>query len=180
VTPEAVGSFFEAAALFYEQAPWQKTGDRPIQVECAQYASGPWYAVVTGQAGVSPGLILYDTLEILRSVQQESAAPEESAQSAAALVVSYGGRDDLADVELHLIHDHAYRVAGDHAFPTVYRLEPGLNMRPPLAWELELVEGCLRAVVEFLRKKTRRREPLLLTVPVVSGALEMVLSWEGA
>jgi hypothetical protein len=63
------------------------------------------------------------------------------------------------------------------AYPSVYRMEPGLSMRPPLAWELELLEGCLRAVPEFVRKKTRRRAPLEIAVPVAAGELALVLSW---
>jgi len=35
------------------------------------------------------------------------------------------------------------------------RNTPGgwLSMRPPLAWELQLLEGCLRGIPEFVRKK---------------------------
>jgi hypothetical protein len=55
--------------------------------------------------------------------------------------------------------------------------ERGKSFRRPLAWELELLEGCLRAVPEFVRKKTRRLQPLSLTVPVASGELVLVLSW---
>ena len=38
------------------------------------------------------------------------------------------------------------------AYPEVYHKEQGLSLRPPLAWELELVEGCLRAVPEFVAR----------------------------
>jgi hypothetical protein len=64
--------------------------------------------------------------------------------------------------------------------PSAYRLEPGLALRPPLAWELGLLEGCLRALPVFARKKTRRLEPLALSVPTASGELPLVLSWEGS
>jgi hypothetical protein len=178
LSPAAVGGFFDAAALFYQQAPWQKTADRPIQVECAQYTSSPRFAVVTGQAGVSPGLILYDDLKVLRAVQQGRSSANESADATAALIVSYGERSDLTEVELQAVQEHGYRVADEHAYPAVYRLEPGLTMRPPLPWELDLVEGCLRGVLEFLRHKTRRRGPVALTVAVSSGELPLVLSWE--
>src|SRR5262249_23399898 len=45
VRPEQVGAFFEAAAHFYQQAPWKIVGnDATIQVECKKFESGPWYA----------------------------------------------------------------------------------------------------------------------------------------
>ena len=68
-------------------------------------------------------------------------------------------------------------MAGPDAYPSVYRLEPGLKMRPPLAWELTLLEATLRAMPEFVRKKTRRREPLALEVPTAAGSLSLELSW---
>ena len=51
-------------------------------------------------------------------------------------------------------------------------------MRPPLAWELELMEGCLRAVPEFVNRRQQddpAREEF--TVPAASGELKLVLSW---
>ncbi len=179
-TPAAVGSFFDAAAVYYEQAPWKRTGDRPIKVECARFASGPWYGVVTGQAGLAPGLVLYDSLEALLRVQQGDRSEEENARKTAALLVSFGPQGDLPPADRAALQKHGWRVASENAYPTVYRLEPGLSMRPPLVWELTLLEGCLRAVPEFLRKKTRRREPFSLTVPAAEGELALVLSWENA
>ena len=49
----------------------------------------------------------------------------------------------------------------------------------PLAWELELMEGCLRAVPDFVARHPQddpAREEI--SVPVVSGPLRLVLSWE--
>jgi hypothetical protein len=178
VTTAAVASFFDAAALFHEQAPWKKTGERPIRVECAKFSSGPWYAVITGQAGLSTGLILYDSLDTLHRVQQAGLSEQENARLTSALVVSYGEQDDLPAADLEALRRHGWRIAGQNAHPVVYRLEPGLSMRPPLAWELELLDGCLRAVPEFLRKKTRRLDPLPLIVPTAAGELALILAWE--
>ena len=77
VTPDAVGSLFDAAALFFEQAPWKKSGDRPIQVECHTFESGPWFAVVMGQGGVARGLVLYDNLKNLLRIQQGDLSEED-------------------------------------------------------------------------------------------------------
>ena len=47
-----------------------------------------------------------------------------------------------------------------------------------MAWELELVEGCLRAVPEFVAGH-QQDDPARdeITVPVASGQLNLVLSW---
>src|SRR5260370_42264387 len=61
VTPAQVGSFYEAAAFFFRQTPWKKVGfEAAIQIKCDKYQSGPWYAVLMGQSGLTMGLALYE------------------------------------------------------------------------------------------------------------------------
>jgi hypothetical protein len=88
----------------------------------------------------------------------------------------------LADVEA--ARTHGWAVAGPEAYPAVFHKERGLSSRPPLAWELELLEGCLRAVPDFVRRR-RQDDPTReeVAVPVASGELPLALSWvpeEGA
>jgi hypothetical protein len=177
VTPQAVGSFFDAAGLFYRQAPWKKTGERPIRVECSRFESGPWYGVLMGQAGMTCGLVLYDELETLLRIQRGDLPEEESARQTAALAVVFGAKGDLAPEDVAAAERYSWAVAGPEAYPSAYRMEPGLSMRPPLAWELDLLDGCLRGVPEFVRKKTRRLAPLALPVPTAGGVLPLVLAW---
>ena len=59
VTPEQTGGCYEAAALFFRQSPWKKVGyESAIMVECDRFQSGPWYAVLMGQSGLTTGLAL--------------------------------------------------------------------------------------------------------------------------
>ena len=53
-----------------------------------------------------------------------------------------------------------------------------MAFRPPLAWELELMEGCLRAIPEFV-KRHQQDDPAVeeITVPTASGELHLTLSW---
>ena len=182
VTPEAAGSFFDAAALFYEAAPWGRVGERPIEVACPRFESGPWYAILMGQGGMARGLVLYDSLETLKRIQRGDLSEEENARLSSCLAVVFGDEEDLPAADVEDLREHGWRVAGPDAYPSVYRMEPGLSMRPPLTWELTLLEGCLRGLPEFVRKKTRRLAPLTLQVPTGGGELPLVLSWttEGA
>ena len=73
---------------------------------------------------------------------------------------------------------HGWPVARPDAYPEVFHKERGLALRPPLAWELELLEGCLRAVPEFVNRHRQggpAREEM--TVPVASGPLKLTLAW---
>jgi hypothetical protein len=177
VTPDIVSGFFDAAAVFYEQAPWRRVGERAIKVECPRFEGGPRYAVMMGQAGMTAGLVLYDDYETLERIREQALPSEESARITAALAVVFGTQDELPEADLEAAQEHGWRVAGPDAYPAVYRMDPGLAIRAPDAWELELLEGCLRAVPEFVRKKTRRLAVTPLTAPVSSGDLPLLLAW---
>ena len=52
---------------FYGRAPWSKLGyEAAIRIATDRYPSGPWYAVIMGQSGLTFGLALYDDLELLQ------------------------------------------------------------------------------------------------------------------
>jgi hypothetical protein len=60
----------------------------------------------------------------------------------------------------------------------IFRKERGMTIRPPLAWELELMEGCLRAIPAFIaRHRPGDLSKHKMTVPVASGTLTLILSW---
>jgi hypothetical protein len=54
------------------------------------------------------------------------------------------------------------------------RVNPGRAVRPPLAWELELLEGCLRVIPDFIAEEVWESVRI---VPVASGELTLQLSW---
>jgi len=129
---------------------------------------------------MTKGLVLYDSLGTLQCIQQGNLSDEESARLSAGLTVVFGEKEDLAAADGEAAEKHAWRIAGADAYPSVYRMEQGLSMRPPLAWELRLLEACLRGIPEFVRKKSRRLEPLPIIVPTAGGELLLVLSWVAA
>jgi hypothetical protein len=58
------------------------------------------------------------------------------------------------------------------------RRAAGLSLRPPLTWELALLEACLRAIPEFVARHPQgdpAQEEMM--VPVATGSLKPVLSW---
>jgi tetratricopeptide (TPR) repeat protein len=179
VTPELVGRFYEAAAAFFRQAPWRKVGyESALRVECDKFPGGPWYAVLMGQSGLAAGLAVYDDLGTLRRLWSGHLSDEENAELTAGISVIFGEEEDIALGDLEAARSHGWPVARPDAYPNVFRKERGRSMRPPVAWELELMEGCLRAVPDFVRRHTQddpTREEV--TVPVASGDLRLGLSW---
>ncbi len=181
VTPQQVAGFFDAAAEFYRRAPWKAVGDdATLKVECSKYESGPWYAVVMGQAGMTLGLALYEDLRVVRRMQQGELSDEGHAGKAVVLSVTFGEQTELAVKDLEAIEGHGWQVGGPEAYPCTFKKERGMSIRPPLTWELELMEGCLRAVPEFVQhRQPEDQTPEEMTVPVASGQLKLKLSWVG-
>jgi tetratricopeptide (TPR) repeat protein len=169
-----VGSFYAAAAEFYRRKPWQHVpGDTLIKVECDKYRSGPWYAVVMGQSGVQQGLAVYEDLPALQRLITGNAPEEESARGMSALSLMFSEAFEMPIRDLDAVEKHGWPVAGPEAYPLVMHINPGLAMRPPLAWELEILEGCLRSIPDFLKQNGASFDK---TVPITSGKLELRLA----
>jgi tetratricopeptide (TPR) repeat protein len=179
VTPAQVGRFYEAAAFFFQKAPWKKVGyEAAIKVECDRFQSGPWYAVLMGQSGLTTGLALYEDLQALQRMWAGERADEDNARQSVVTTVTFEEEWDVPVPDLEAAKRHGWQVARADAYPEVFHKERGLSLRPPLAWELELMEGCLRAVPEFVARR-KQDDPAReeFTVPVASGELKLVLSW---
>ena len=131
-----------------------------------------------GQSGLTTGLALYDDPEPLRRLWAGGFPDKENARRAVATTLIFGEAWDIPVADLEAAQRHAWPVARPDAYPEVFHKERGLSARPPLAWELELVEGCLRAVPEFVNRR-RQDDPAReeMTVPVASGELKLALSW---
>lgn len=179
-TPERVGRFYEAAAGFYRRAPWRALGyEAIIQVECDRYDSGPWYAVVMGQSGLTLGVALYEDLALLRRMYAGKLSDEEGARRTVALTVTFDDEASLGEVDLEAIEAHGWPIASPEAYPSFFRKERGLSMRPPLAWEVDLMVACLAALPDFIARRPiddTTRE--LVAVADAAGArIEVGLAW---
>ena len=140
--PAQVGSFYAAAAEFYRRKPWQRVpGDTPIKVECDKFQSGPWYAVVMGQSGVQQGVAVYEDLAALQGMITGGRSEEENSRGMSALSLMFSEAFEIPVRDLDAAERHGWPVAGPEAYPLVIRINPGLAVRPPLAWELEASGG---------------------------------------
>jgi len=175
VAVEQLGSFFEAAAEFYRRKPWRLVpGDTPIRVSCTKFQSGPWYAVVMGQSGMTLGLALYDDYRALKAILEGDASDEVNARRTSSLSLLYSEAFEIPVQDLDAVERYGWPVAGPEAYPMVLRVNPGQAVRAPLAWELDLLEGCIRLMPGFLKEKPPRKTA---TVPIGTGDLTLELSW---
>lgn len=183
VTPERARAFYDAAAGFFRQTPWKVIGyEAAARVECDTIPGGPWYAVVMGQVGMTAGLALYDDLSVLQGLQAD-ASDEENARRSISTAVVFGEPWNVPVVDLDAAKRHGWPVAREDAYPHAIHTHGDMEMRPASAGELDLLEACLRAVPEFVRRRRQDDETREeIEVQTAAGPVKLSLAWfaEGA
>jgi len=179
ITAAQVGSYYDAAASFFLQAPWKKVGfESVIKVVCTQYQGGPWYAVLMGQSGLTTGLALYEDIDLLKETLTGTMSDEEGSRQVTATSVIFGEESEIPVPDLEAARMYSWRVARPDAYPEIFHKERGTSLRPPLAWELELMEACLRSIPDFVnRRRQDDTTPETMTVALESGKRHLDLAW---
>lgn len=171
---EQAQSFFATAADFYRRAPWRHVAwDAAIKIECDKFQSGPWYALVMGQSGMVLGVALYEELDVLHATIN-NAGNQDVLRRTSAISVLFGEAFEMPFSDLDVIEAHDWPIAAPEAYPHAYRINPGLAVRPLLPWELELLEGVLRALPDFVAQDSAEWSA---TTQTGAGPLALRLSW---
>jgi hypothetical protein len=174
-------SFYQAAADFFRRAPWQCVpSDAAVQIDCpqlAEFGSSRWYAIVLGQAGQTYGLALYNQLCDIQSISGGCCSIEEGALGGTALSMLYGEAFEVPIDDLVATEKYHWPLAGPEAHPFILCTEAAMETRLVQPWELQLLEGCIRAVPEFLEQHPYSDGATTGTVPMSAAKLKFTLSW---
>ncbi len=178
ISPLQGRSFFQAAAHFYRQAPWRAAGEGDtIEVERQECRRGPWYAVVLGKLGMLKGLLLFDDLKG-RMLMGHDDGYQSIADQLELLCVYFQTIDNTLRTDLAEVERFDLEIAGPEAYPVVYRQDRNRSYRRPNSSELKLMEGCLRAIPEFVnRHKQDNPAKEAAMVSMAYGQLKLGLSW---
>jgi hypothetical protein len=131
-----------------------------------------------GQSGLATGLAVYEEMEDIRRAWSQPAQYQDNLRQSVATALLFSEAVDLPLSDVQAAQRYGWKVARADAWPLVMHKERGLSHRPPLVWELELMEGCLRAIPEFIRRRPENDPtPEETKVVLASGELHLVLSW---
>ena len=86
----------------------------------------------------------------------------------------YGEAFDIPERDLYCLEQHGWPVAAPEAYPTIIRLNPGMAVRPPLVWEMQLAEACLRSLPQYAAKGYRGVQKFV--VPTGKGEMTIELT----
>jgi hypothetical protein len=108
----------------------------------------------------------------------DDASDEESAYETVALSLTYGDETETPIADVDAAEHYGWKIAAPEAYPTVMRKERGMEMRPPTADELALMEACLRALPDFIERHPRDDlRPESVRVRAGSGERTLTLTW---
>lgn len=170
---EHVGRLYQFAAEFYRQAPWKRIpADTPLWVECEQLQSGPWVAFVMGQAGMTPGLAMCENPASIEALLEHDGKSMEDTSSISLL---FGEQFEIHPEDLDAAEQYAWPIAAPEAYPMPIRINPGRSARPALAWEMNLLAGTTKAILQFVGTASDPRKPK--TEYQVFDDLTLRLSW---
>jgi hypothetical protein len=171
VTRAQMESFYEAAAYYFRQAPWNHVpGELPIAIRCSDPPMGTRFAIVLGRTGVQLGLCIFDDWEMTRKMLAGRVRPDEHR----ALSVCYDEAEIMSAVDLQLIERLGWPIATPEAWPAVMRLQPRRTPCSASAEELVFLDACLRAVPDFIKAKVASNS---MRVETGTHPVELHLAW---
>ncbi|MCT0226358.1 DUF6398 domain-containing protein [Synechococcus sp. CS-1328] len=157
VTPEAMGSFFEATAELYERSPWRlfPSNGHLFQVTCSALGFRKWAGAVLGQGGESYGVLLFDSPAAFdRYVELGEMASRNAVMFPLAVprhrAISFDPKRALPPSLRREIEQHQWRVARGDAYPSPMLIEPDMSLAPPAESDLRRLEAVARVLVQLI------------------------------
>jgi len=166
---DAMESFYHAAAQYFRQAPWRKvTGDLPIRVVLPN--GDRRAAIVMGRSGMTLGLSLHDRAEDVQAMMLGKLSADELLASS----VVFDEQRIAAPKDLYLIERFGWPIATLDAYPAVMRMRPGHNPTSPSKKELEILEGLMRCIPQFI---TSGEQSAVYSSDITGLSSNLSLSW---
>jgi hypothetical protein len=147
VTVDRMRAFADAAARFYEAAPWRHlSGDDLLQVEAPVSGPGLGFVTVLGSSGQTFGLGFFESAADYDEVETAPAPDAFAARPRWSLFYERLSKMPFGDADIW--EQHNLPVAGDNAYPVVVQFKLDRTTRRPDARVLSYLEGLLRAIAD--------------------------------
>ena len=157
VGPEANAALFSAAAALFRSEPWKTvpSDDCLFSVTIESMGLSDAALCVVGQLGENHGLILFSSIEDFNAFGEASHALIRGEKPVLPLHLSLLCEmgDSLYPGMKREVAEHAWELAGPHAYPVLIAVEGVHDARSPTAKEVTIIEAVSRAVLRLLEDK---------------------------
>lgn len=151
VTPELVGELFEAAADFYEVAPWEWMFDEDLVAVRYPVPNGEWrFASVLGNAGMEFGLAVFEDLSDYDRLAVMP--PEDAIGMMEYRSLTYDELEAMPFPDMDAVERYDWEVAAEDAYPVPLIITREGDVERPGPEEIEWYIVALRTVVDFFEE----------------------------
>ena len=188
IGPDAMASFFKAAAALFRAKPWKLVPDDQslFSITIEQLGVRDAAMSVIGQMGQSFGLVLFSGLDDFEAYLDAADVIElgEEPEMPPHFVLNFERGAELAPELRKEIAEHRWEVAGADAYPWLVAVDEDIVARPPTGKEVTMAEAIALALTSDRWPRRRRcsaawdgGEPVSRTLSVTTheGELEVTL-----
>ena len=172
VTPEMVGSLFQAARAFYQAAPWVQLSNFDLLAVRVKPQKKPYFVIVMGQAGEEYGLAIYRNWQEIESFFN-AINPLEAIPQQGRLSFTFNEPPDISFDDLDAIATYGWELPAPDLVPTpmIYLID---RVKRPDAKMLRWIEAALRAIPRFVSEHLQTNPDE--THPAVEATIEVQTS----
>jgi hypothetical protein len=161
IVPEAMASFFRAAAQLFRTKPWKIVpADVVVSVTVESHGLSLGALSVIGQLGQSLGFLLFSSMDDFDAYLDaaDSIRRGENPTMPEYLVLNFARGADLDPGMRKEISAYKWEVAGPQAYPWVACMVKAMVPRPPTAKELVLMEAVTLALAALASEKKAEKK----------------------
>lgn len=151
VTPELVGGFFHAAAVFYRAAPWVQLNNSQVLAVRHPAESDYRFAIVMGNGGVEYGVMMFREWEDVKRQFLGDDDPMEQIPDIGLQSVFFDSIARMPAPDLEAVEQFDWEVTAPNAYPIAWIVDRSGIPRRPSREDLEWYEAALLAIPLFVR-----------------------------
>jgi len=151
MTPEIIGDFFKASAVYYKSRIYTRV--RPeltVEISCPELTQKTFTAVTMGQMGQEIGIMLFDNPKTARAMFRSSETDsEKNARRISGIGYSIDGQELVHPADVAAAEQFGWPVPSSETWPSVYYIEKG-TPRILTTAELRFVSVAIHTTLEML------------------------------
>lgn len=159
VTPEILGDFFEASAIYYKSRIYTRVrAEITVEISCPALHKTKWTAVTMGQMGQEIGIMLFDNPRLVKSMFNDRYEdPAETATKMKGIGYSVDEQQILHPADVAAAEQFGWPVPAPEAWPTAYYVTKG-KPRVLDCNELRFTTAAIHATLETLKSASQLTE----------------------
>jgi tetratricopeptide (TPR) repeat protein len=150
--PKMIACLFDAAAFFYQAAPWKRIIDYQTMAVTIDPPGQQLFVQVMGNGGMEFGLTLYTAWEDVLRIFEHADSPLDFLPESGMHGLTFGTKDDLPAEDRSAMRKYGWKTAGRMACPLPVTFTKDGGAERPSRQELLFYEALLRGLPTFIER----------------------------